>query len=137
MTLEPTTNSWTIEDHSRVSTNTEPTDDNLTKCLAQGAQLTMTALIHVLDYVLNPGVILIRIVSGVLFYRLSRRGVDHSVLLKAASLLEIVAFILWHLLPNSLSAVVSLYGSFYVYRKLFDKKITVNDNAQIITGKII
>ena len=90
-----------------------------------------------MEYLLNPGLLLVRIVSCVLFYRLSRRGTDRAQLVRAAFVLETVAFCLWHVLPHSLAAVLTLYGSFYFYGKLFDRKRTAKDNAQIITGKII
>ena len=116
------------------TTESTPMSQILLEYSNYGLLWIMEALVHLGSYLVTPGVVLTHVVTCVLFYSLTRQGTEVRDVVRAGILHELVTYILWLCVPNTLGTVIALYFTIYLYETLYGPKVIVRENAQLVTG---
>ena len=86
-------------------------------------------------YGLHPRSLFTHLVGGGLLYGLASQGVSMRVTVALAVVEELVAFLLWLLIPNSFATILALAFCIQLYEKVLGPRVEVSEDAILVSGK--
>ena len=96
--------------------------------------LLASVLVNVLYYVIHPRAAFAHLVAGALLYHVHRlHGARVAGVIAAVE--ECMILLLWLLIPNSWSTIISIAVAVYVYEQVIGTRVDIVDDAIFYSGQ--
>ena len=92
-------------------------------------------LLPLLKYTFHPRVLFTHMVGGGLLFSLSQQGTSKRLVVGLALLEELVAYLLWLLIPNSFATILALAFCIQLYEKVLGPRVELSHDAILVSGE--
>ena len=86
-------------------------------------------------YVFHPRSLFTHLIGGGLLYGLVSQGVSMRLTVAMAILEELVFYLLWLIIPNSFSTILTLFFCIHLYEKVLGPRVEVSEDAILVSGR--